>query len=333
MASTLSFIVTAWEPDGAPARRLVESIVSQGVDRKRIHIVDDRISRPISLNRALMRCDTDYVGLCESDVIPSTNAVATLTRLLDRHPQVGLAAAKVHQVDELPLAPPIPLRDPDASDGAALDDISGQMWTLNFVVYRRSTQILFDEDYFGNQIFDWDFGLELHHGGYLSMSDARCAVVHQRSDYVGKNIAYHACVARNRQILGLKWQNRVLWQGVKPFQRAHRGVIPTVEELTHANEEWLFKYIARFESGGLSEAYFKPRFGDAAQTASYLEKMTPLLTPQIWETPVLTVALPTKPASLLVETERKREAGIEHALEAEIDAGLNVDAAIFRVRE
>jgi hypothetical protein len=289
MKATISFVVTSWEPEAPPTRALVASIARQGIEKECIRISDERISRPVSLNRAIASCDSDYIGFCESDVVPSPNAVETLTRLLDRNPRVGLAAAKVQ-----PLSPgrvaPVPIIANEAKDEAALEDISEQMWTLNFVLYRKSTQVLFDESYFGNQIFDWDFGLELLHHGYTSIVDARCAVAHQPTDYCAKSLSYHACVARNRQIFAHKWRCRAEWPGLREFQSKHPGVIPTVEELTHATEAWLFRYIARHDPHSLREFYFNARFGDASKVEDYLQRMRPLLDPQTWSAPVVTTS-------------------------------------------
>lgn len=293
MAATISFIVTSWKPESRATHQLVDMIIRQGVDPKNIHIVDDRISRPISLNRAIARCNSDYIGFCEDDVLPSMNAVETLTRLLDRYPKVGLAAAKVQQLfDERPTTAPIPSMGHECPDEVSLEDISGQMWTLNFVLYRKSTNVLFDEDYFGNQVFDEDFGYELFHHGYSSMVDLRCAVAHQQTDYFTKSLSYHVCVARNRQISIEKWRCRADWQGLHAFEKANRGVIPTIEELTHANEDWQYKYIAKFDLYSLQEFYFRARFGDSNDIENFIQTMRPLLNPKVWESPVVTVVTP-----------------------------------------
>lgn len=288
MTATISFVVTSWEPEGNATRALVQSIVDQGVDRRAIEVSAERISRPISLNRAIARSTADYIGFCESDVMPSRNAVATLADLLDRRPDVALAAAEVQGFPDDPADALVPRVAAQSPDDLALRDISEQMWTLNFVLYRRSTQVLFDESYFGNQIFDWDFGLELLHHGYRSMVDARCAVAHRQTDYCAKSLSYHACVARNRQIFDHKWRCRADWRGLAAFDLVNPGVIPTIEELTHATEEWQYRYTAELERYGLQEFYFNTRFGDAGRIADFLTRSHPFVRPNGWTSPIVT---------------------------------------------
>ncbi|MEQ1826821.1 MAG: hypothetical protein ABL921_12780, partial [Pirellula sp.] len=208
-----TFYITTWNPEGAGTKRVVSSLKAQGVIDEHIKLITEKISRPKSLNKAIVDCQTPYVGMLEDDVAFSDNAVSQLETLLDRMPNIGLAIADVQQVgSERELAESVvPSRPPNAGDDASLHSCSAQMWTLNFVLLRKSTNVRFDESYFGNQVFDWDYGLELLRAGYLSVVDRRTKVRHVRTNYASKSLSYHAMVARNRHIFKTKWESRDTW--------------------------------------------------------------------------------------------------------------------------
>ncbi len=287
MSRKITFYITSWAPAGARIEFLRKELVDQGVQDDDVKIISDRTSRPRSLNKAIEECRTPYVGFCEDDIFPSSDAVGVLCDLLDRRNDIGLAIAPVMQCKAEKLVRPVPA--PDEGEAKALQDQSNRMWTLNFVLFRKSTNVLFDADYFGNQMFDWDFGLELLRAGYLSVADRRAAVAHYQTDYELKNVCYHACVARNRQIFMSKWKDRENWRGLADFNSRNGHSVPSMEELTHANEKFLFDYIAKYDQYGLVECYYKSRFGSLPRLneftrnfeSSYLNKRTQSFDPAL----------------------------------------------------
>jgi hypothetical protein len=258
-----TFFVTTWTPHGEAAAKIVRLLNGSGIESSDIQLLTERVSRPKSLNRAISGCRTPYVGFLEDDVNFSPGTPGILELDLDADPSIGLAVAPVTQLAGTePGLMPQPAMALDAA-GAFLVECSSRMWTLNFAVYRKDVGVPFDESYFGNQVFDWDFGLELLLRGYRSMADLRTAVTHRQTDYSRKSLSYHAMVARNRHIFVEKWRNRGSWKGIPPC-------VPSVEELTHAGEAEQMRYVARFDSPGLHNHYLAPRFGSQASFDRFL---------------------------------------------------------------
>jgi len=262
----VTFYITSWDPNGPKVKSIKNELVQQGVLEHNIGVISERISRPITLNRAIRECKTEYVGFCEDDVFPASNAVKTLNTMLEKRHNVGLAIAFLKETEA--ITRPAPELPENSTDEMSLANLSNRLFTLNFVLFRKSTGILFDESYFGNQFFDWDFGLELLRKGYLSVADRRTAVAHHRTEYNHKNLFYHACVARNCQILMAKWENRGNWNGLADYNSRNANAIPTLEELSHSEEEWLWDYIFEYEPYGFKQ-YFVHRFGDLLKTNEF----------------------------------------------------------------
>lgn len=252
--SKTTFFIPTWSGE-IGALKVKKQLMDQGVPEKLICFIKEKISRSISLNRAILACTTPYMGILDDDIIIADNAVEVLEELLDKYPHVGLAIAPVQQAEK--LAKPKPDCPPHATDEVSLENQSSKMWTLNCVIYRKSLGIMFDESYFGSQLLDWDFGLELLNRGFLSLADHRTAVMHQTTSFEQKNMFYHAVVARSRHIFMTKWKNRNEWHGL-----GHAGTIPTLEELTHASETFLIQYIAQYDGPGLASCWFNPRFSN-----------------------------------------------------------------------
>jgi len=264
-----TFYITSWDPLGAKVTSLKKELVKQGVAKERIKVLSDRTSRPGVLNRAIRECTTKYIGFLEDDVVPAHNAVKILENLLDNYPNAGLAIAPVQQWNEEEIIRATPRVAENTPDRHCLQDMSNQMWTLNFVIFRKSTGVFFDEDFFGNQIFDWDFGLQLMNKGFLSLGDHRTAVAHTQTNYGKKSLAYHAVVCRNRQIFMSKWKDINKWLCVNVYNLANPNTIPTIEELTHTSEQWIMDYISQYDHYGLVDCWYKSRFENIHKIASY----------------------------------------------------------------
>lgn len=261
-----TFLIPVWSSD-VYAKQVKKQLIEQGVPESNIKFITEKISRAISLNKYINEATTEYVGIFDDDVVLAPNVVEVLEDLLDKYPNVGFATAPVQQAVDLNI--PTPRFSPSTPDEQALENISAKMWTFNATIYRKSCGVKMDEDFFGSQLIDWDFGLELLHKGFLSLSDHRTAVCHKQTVYDKKNLCYHAVVARSRHIFMRKWQNRDTWINVKDYNISNNSEIPTLEEITHSNEDWLLQYIAKYDKPGLISCWFNPRFcGDAKESTS-----------------------------------------------------------------
>lgn len=252
-----TFYITSWSDAGLSVK---QQLIDQGLPEENIVLLTERVSRPIALNKALLSCKTEYFGMADEDVLVQPNALRILTSTLDNNPTIGFVAAPViQQTDKLTLAKPdLPEH---SSDEISLEDISTKLWTFNFVIMRNlQGKVKFEEEFFGNQLLDWDLGLELKRLGYSSVADHRTSVSHIQTDYSKKSYAYHGVVARNRHIFMAKWRDRASWQGVKAYNAQNNNEIPSLEELTHWSEEHLFDYICQYDKMGLTECWWRPRF-------------------------------------------------------------------------
>lgn len=268
--SRTTFLIPVWSSD-VYAKQVKKQLMEQKVPESNIVFIKEKISRSISLNKYINEAKTEFIGIFDDDVVLAPNVVEVLEELLDKYPNVGFATAPVQQVKDLVV--PKPELAAYTPDSQSLENISARMWTFNATIYRKSCGVKMDEDFFGGQLIDWDFGLELLHKGYLSLSDHRTAVAHKQTVYDKKNLFYHAIVARSRHIFMRKWQDRNAWVDVKQYNLQHNDEIPTLEELTHSNEDWLIKYIARFDNAGLVGCWFNPRFLNDKKSKAFIEDM------------------------------------------------------------
>lgn len=267
--SKTTFYITSWDPLGAKVTSLKKELIKQGVPKERIRVLSERKSRPAVLNAAIRECTTEYIGFLEDDVKPAHNAVKVLENLLDKYTNAGLAIAPVQQYNEDEIGTALGRVPEDTPDSKSLQNMSNKMWTLNFVIFRKSTGVYFDEDFFGNQVFDWDFGLQLMKKGFLSLGDHRTAVAHTQTSYEKKSLAYHAAVCRNRQIFMSKWKDIDKWHCVNIYNSMYPNTIPTIEELTHASENWVMNYISKYDHYGLVSCWYQSRFGVLQRIANY----------------------------------------------------------------
>ncbi len=256
MKPKTTYYITGWDADRT--EKIKQRLIDLGVDKNYIVRINDRHSRAPTLNKYLNECRTKYAGLIDDDCVFSDNCPSVLEELLDNNQDIGIAVAPVTQITNKTL--------PEAKWFTGTynrrEDVSSHMATFNFTLFRVKDDILMDNDLFGNQNLDIDIGLEYLYKGYKSVADHQCGVAHLQTDYVPKNLFYHAAVARNRHLFMLKWSNRKAWSGVESHNRMHNNEVPTIEELSHSSEQSLLNYIARFDKFGLWKCYFEPRVGD-----------------------------------------------------------------------
>lgn len=263
----ITFLIPVWFSDEY-AQQLKKQLIQQGVDSSQIVLMSEKESRAKVLNRYIQKYNTEYICLCDDDVIISDNAVAQLYRTIEKYPNFGMVLAPTIQVSELTKPKPRLVSVPDEQ---ALENTSARMWSFNFTLI-RNFGIKFDEDYFGSQLIDWDIGLEYLKKGYLSIIDHRTAVAHKQTVYDSKSLCYHAVVARSRHIFMRKWQNHEYWTNVEDWNKANNHEIPTLEQITHMSENDLIKYICQFEQGGLN-IWFQARFGNNETLNKYLNNI------------------------------------------------------------
>ena len=291
-----TFLIPCWNSSNRYIN-LKNQLIEQGVSERNIILCHEKKSRSLIVNKYIRDINTEYIGLCDDDVIISDNAVATLETVLDKYPKVGLALAP--SLQQKILCKPIPTLAPSDSDDKSIENTSSKMWSFNFTLMRNSCGIFLDEDIFGGQLIDWDLGLEFLYQGYFSVIDHRCAVSHQKTEFHNKSLAYHAVVARNRHIFMTKWRNRSVWTNLDDYNAKNNNVIPTLEEVTHASEKWLFDYISKFDQAGLVDCWFKPRFGNEASlnffisefNEKYITQNNQIFNPQIIKPDLLPVFL------------------------------------------
>lgn len=267
MSGKTTFIIPVWSTD-VYAKQVKKQLMEQGVAEEKIIFITEKISRAVSLNKAIKNITTEYVGIFDDDVMLAPNVVSRLEDLLDKNPKIGFAIAPVQQMMDLVV--PKPDLPESAPDNQSLENTSAKSWTFNATIYRKSCGVLMDEDFFGGQLIDWDFSLDLLHKGYLSVADHRTAVAHKTTAFTGKSLAYHGVVARSRQIFMTKWKDRDNWANVADYNKKNNNEIPSLEELTHNSEDWLIEYIAKYDKFGLAECYFNPRFGSNEKLNQWL---------------------------------------------------------------
>jgi hypothetical protein len=267
MAKT-TYLIPCWSTDEY-ALKLKEQLIQQGVDPGLIWFTKEKKSRAWVLNKYIKDITTEYIGLCDDDVIISDNAVSVLEDLMDKYSQIGMALAPTFQQKE--LSKPIPKLKLSTPDENAIENTSAKMWSFNFTLLRKSCNVIFDEDFFGSQLIDWDVGLDLLNKGYMSVIDHRCAVAHKQTMYDSKSLTYHAVVARSRHIFMEKWKDIQNWKGVEEFNKSNNNAIPTLEEITHASEKWLMNYVSKYDQAGLINCWFAPRFGTEEAINNFLK--------------------------------------------------------------
>lgn len=257
------FLVTSWDENAYKA--LEKSLFNYGVQPEEIVKITKRESRGSLLNKYIQKHkDADYIYLLDEDIRIVHGDLERLQQILDNNNNIGLASIPSYQINKgfvSDFHPTVPANTPISN---SLKNISGFMDTFNLIVLKKAAleKVQLDPDIFGSQMIDIDLGWELHRNGFQSVADCSQALVHKQTDWGLKNLFYHAAVSRNRHIVMKKWSNRDSWVNVHDWNEKNNNEIPSLEELSHANEDKLIKYIARFDKSGLFDFYFNKRFAN-----------------------------------------------------------------------
>ena len=276
-----TFYITSWNFDEFD--KLKQELIFQGIDCNYIKWINDRTSRSISINKAWRRCETKYLCLMDADIkLCPRPFLQRMESILDQYAKVGAVVIPCYQFKEIPeiIQPELPENHPIEK---SLSNLSSDLRTFNCILIRAGVQSRMDEDIWGNQNLDVDFGLSLLKEGFITVADLTLALGHLQTDYISKNLFYHAAVCRNRQIFKTKWSNIDDWFDVEAWNEKHNNEIPSVEELAHCNEDKLIAYISRFDKFGLVECFLKPRTNDIHLLSNYLLKIQDLVSKNDYE--------------------------------------------------
>jgi len=277
MSTSIIHLIQGWNPEDN--QKLKNELLKIGVPEKDIGFLTERKSRSYVLNKAFKTIPQHYKYIClyDSDiVVDGTDFVKSLREDLDNNPKIGAVIVPSYQFAENEI--PFKLEPPMSLDSQQdyLRNISF-LTTFNIIMFRRSMfnkGLKFDEDLYGSQLLDVDIGVEINRMGFDVVADNRHALAHKASDFVGKNLCYHAMVARNRHVLREKSLNRENWKGVDDYNEKNPdNRIPSVEELTHSSDGSLMEYVASYDRHAFENCYMNPRFKDINAIANYYNGM------------------------------------------------------------
>jgi hypothetical protein len=234
------------------------------------------------LNKAFKAVPQHYKYIClyDSDiVVDGTDFVKSLREDLDGNPKIGAVIVPSYQFaeNEIPfkIEPPMPVD----SQQDYLRNISF-LTTFNIIMFRHSLfnkGFKFDEDMHGSQLLDISAGIDINKIGFDVVADLRHALGHKQSDFVGKNLAYHGIVSRNRHILREKNLNPDTWKGIDDYNEKNpNNRIPTPEEILHWSEQRLMEYVASYDKHAFQNCYINPRFKDINAITNYYNGMVNL---------------------------------------------------------
>jgi hypothetical protein len=266
-----TFYITSW--DDQPFETLRADLINFGIPSESIHRIADRTSRPIAMNKAWAKCETQYIAFLDSDIKLAKNPfLPRMEYLLDNHAKIGAVVIPCYQFADLPedVKPQLP---EDTPVEKSLSNLSSNLITLNCILIRQDIKTRFEEAYFGNQVFDLDLGWSLLREGYATVADLTLALAHTPTNYLNKNLFYHAAISRNRQIMKAKWSNIDAWTNLDTYNSLNNNEIPSIEELSHSNEDKLLSYIVDWDEYGLKSCYMNPRFENIFAIAQYLAKV------------------------------------------------------------
>ena len=280
MGISCRHIIQGWSNEDN--QKLKEDIMKLGVPEKDIEFLTERKSRSFLLNKAFKAVPQHYKYIClyDSDiVVDGSDFVKSLSDDLDKNPNIGCCIVPSYQFaeNEIPfvLEPPMPVN----SQGDYLRNVSF-LTTFNVIMFRRSLfnkGLQFEESLYGSQLLDVDIGAEINRMEFDVVADLRHCLAHKQSDFAGKNLFYHAVVARNRNILREKWLNREQWKGVDSFNLSNPDrMIPGLEELSHSAEDRLMRYVCSFDGPGFKDCWLNPRFKDLNAIHGYYNGMVNL---------------------------------------------------------
>ncbi len=274
--SDIAFIVTTWEPELFMAIR--QCLLSFGVHERNIIKVTDRVSRPKSLNKAWNTIDGyKYVAFIDEDiVIRDKTTFIRLKEILNAPENAAIAGALANPKLFLEGQPLFEIQHdmpPETPWQQSLSECTSFLTSLNCCLFRADLTQRFDEDYFGNQNFDVDFGLQLAFDNKKVVIDRALLVLARANDYFGKSLSYHSIVARNLHVFMVKWSNIDGWKGVNEYNASHNNEIPSIEELTHWPELKQMRYCFAYGRDGISRCYLQSRFNSIIQVAAFVQNI------------------------------------------------------------
>ena len=189
----------------------------------------------------------EYICYIDDDVFfcDQKNLFEKLVEDLKFNYKIDAVVVPCLQLDGIPDQVITPV-NADAAVGSRLKSVGHKLDTFNCMMMRTFHGYSFEEEFFGNQTLDIDFGWQVSKAGKFVMADCSTALAHTQTSFKDKNLFYHAVVARNTDILFNKWANILSWKGVEHFNKENPNLrIPSLEEISHMNEENLFLYICK----------------------------------------------------------------------------------------
>lgn len=269
-------LIQGW--DDSANQILKQEIMKLGVQEKDIQFITERKSRSVILNKYFKTVPQHYkyIFLYDSDIVlDGSNFVKSLVEDMEFDSQIGAAIIPAFQFAENEI--PLKLEAPMANAKENYLRNVNFLTTFNVIVFRRSLLNkgqLFDEDIYGSQIIDVSTGYIINKMGYSIVSDLRHCLAHKQSDFVGKNLCYHAIVSRNRQILREKILLGDNWVSIDDYNEKHQDSrIPSVEELSHMSEPKMIEYVCNYDAHGFANCYLGPRFKDLNTINNYYNSM------------------------------------------------------------
>lgn len=282
MYDNIVFAVTSWEENLFISIR--QSLLSLGVPDSRIVKISERTSRPKSLNKVWNSYTNPsidngikYIAFIDEDVvIRDRHVFSRFTEILESPGNESIAGVianpKLFSEGQsmFEIAHDLP---PETPWQQSLTECTSTLVSLNLALFRIDLTQRFNEDMFGNQVFDVCFGLDLAKDGKRVVTDKATLILARANNYLDKSLSYHAVVARNLHIFMRKWTNVNNWNGVASYNASHDNEIPSIEELTHGSEMKQMQYCMRYNPDGLTRCYLQPRLSGLIPAAIYVQNI------------------------------------------------------------
>ncbi len=269
----ICFIVTSWEQNLFMSVK--QTLLTFGVREQNIIKVSDRVSRPKSLNKAWNSATGyKYIVFIDEDVVIRDSHVFSRFKEILESPEndavAGVLANPKLFSEGQALFDITHDKDPSTPWKESVEECTSNLISLNCALFRADLMQRFNEDMFGNQVFDTCFGYELAFCNKKVLLDKATLVLARSNDYFSKSLSYHTIVARNWHILKSKWISRNNWNGVFDFNLKNNNEIPSIEEVTHWNEIKQMQYCFAYNQDGLVRCYLNPRFSGLIQAGSFV---------------------------------------------------------------
>jgi len=271
------FIITSW--DDSLFFSLKQTLMSFGADQSQMYRLQDRKSRPPAMNHALReasRRTCKYIVFLDEDVWLQDSDIFDRLKLILNNTGVAGAIANPKLVQEGQDWRSIQRDKPKNTPlEECLVDCTSNLISLNCAMFKMDLLdgLFFDEDLYGNQQLDLDWGWMLAKGGHKILVDQSTLVCTRANNYFGKSLAYHSVVARNLHILKCKWSDIASWKGVWGYNLSHNNEIPSIEELTHWSELRAMQYCYQYNRDGIDRCYIRPRLGGIIQAAIHIQSI------------------------------------------------------------